>query len=145
MLKEHNQVVRRAFTLVELIIVVLIIAIVIAISLPALGSAKTAAKKVKSQVLATNLGTAIAAFQNDKNHLPGYFSAAEMGAAQNVTRGFTTLENAMLELMGGVVDSSATGASVIDVGPNSSGTIKVDLDLLCGQRVKNIFLVILKF
>ena len=130
MLKEHNRVVRRAFTLVELIIVVLIIAVVIAISLPALGSAKTAAKKAKSQMLATNLVGAISAFQNDNNRLPGYFSAAEMGASANKDRGFTSLENAMLELMGGMVDSSATGTSVIEVGPDSSGAVKVDLDLI---------------
>jgi prepilin-type N-terminal cleavage/methylation domain-containing protein len=138
MLKEHSQTTTQAttrisrpgFTLVELIIVILIIAVVIAISLPALGMANVAAKKAKSQMLATNLGAAIASYQNDKNNLPGYFSAAEMGAAANTTRGFTSLENAMLDLMGGVVPSTATGPSIIQVGPNSSGTVPVDLELI---------------
>lgn len=134
MLKEHNQTVRnaalRAFTLVELIIVVLIIAIVIAISLPALGMAKTAAKKHASQVLATELGSAITTFQSEFNRLPGYFSAADMGSPDNADRGFTALENAMLELVAGsMVPSNATG-TLIEVGPTKDETVFVDLDLI---------------
>ncbi len=120
---------RRAFTLVELIIVILIIAVVVAITLPALGMANQAAKKAKSQMLAANLGAAIAAFQSDNNRLPGYFSAAEMGAAANTTRGFTTLENAMLDLMGGIVPANSTG-TLLQVGPDNNNTVFVNLDLI---------------
>lgn len=127
---------RRAFTLVELIIVILIIAVVIAISLPALGMANQAAKKAKSQMLATNLGAAIAAYQSDHNRLPGHFSAAEMGAAANATRGFTTLENAMLDLMGGVVPSTSTG-TLLQVGPDNNNTVTINLDIIGSNTTSN--------
>ncbi len=127
--KPHDPAARNAFTLIELLIVVIIIGIVIAITLPALGGARNASKQLASRNLARNLSGSIAQFETDNRRLPGYFGAAEMGGTENATRGFTTLENALLDLTGGIVDDPGP-SSVIAVGPGNTLTVLVDLELI---------------
>lgn len=63
---------RRAFTLVELLVVIGIIAILIAMLLPALQKVKEKGNAVKCQANLKALATAILMFSNDnKGHLPG--------------------------------------------------------------------------
>ena len=128
----HRSAARSAFTLIELLIVVIIIGIVIAITLPALGGARNASKQLASRNLARDLGASIAQFETDNRRLPGYFGAAEMGGMENAARGFTAMENALLELTGGVVDASdpSLSPSTLQVGPSSTLTVDVDLDLI---------------
>ena len=128
---------RRAFTLIELLVVILILAVVIAIIVPALGGARNAAKGVSSRALLTQIANAASAFTNDNDGaLPGYFTAEEMGDSENGKRGFTEMENILLDLAGGIVDPGGTGiggiggSDVIKVGPTGDATVQVDLTLI---------------
>jgi prepilin-type N-terminal cleavage/methylation domain-containing protein len=93
----------RAFSLIELMIVILIIAMIIAIVVPALGHARKAARKSASQELMVQVEQACTSFQLSERRMPGYFSAKDMGSTLNGTQGFTGMENVMFDLGGGVV------------------------------------------
>ena len=120
---------RRGFTLVELLVVILIIAIVVAIVVPALGGARNVARSTGSQSMLTDLLNACEQFRLDERRYPGYFSALEMGSTENQTRGFTAMENIMLELAGGIITLGGNEPpGVLYVGPTQSGVVTVDVD-----------------
>lgn len=116
-----------AFTLIELLVVVAIIAVLIAILLPAIGGVRRSARQAATQALVNDFGTAAVRFSNDNNdRMPGFFSEEQMGAEQNLTRGFTAAENAMLDLAGenavfGVGQTRPANAptTAVQVGPIS--------------------------
>lgn len=111
---------RAGFTLVELLVVIGIIVVVIAIVLPALGGAREVARKTSTQQLITNFTNAATIFVQDKDRAPGYFTAAEMGARSNETRGMSAMQNAMLDLAGGFAPDASTGdPGVYEVGPGA--------------------------
>lgn len=128
---------RRAFSLIELMVVILILAVVVAIIVPALGGARNAAKSVSSRATLTQVANAASAFSNDhQDRMPGYFSAEDMGAGENggtSGRGFTEMENVMLDLAGGIVDPGSPtfgGGENLEVGPIGAETIEVDPALI---------------
>ncbi len=91
----------RAFSLVELLVVIAIIAVLTAILLPVVGGARAAARRAATQSLLTDYTTAANRFANDNgDRMPGYFSEQDMGATENLDRGFSASENAMLDLAG---------------------------------------------
>jgi len=108
---------RRAFSLVELLVVILIIGIIVAIVLPALGGVRDAAKEADTKQLTTQVATAASSFYNDNRRSPGYFTPQEMGDATNQNRGMSAMQNAMLDLAGGVVRTGTAGA--ISIGPST--------------------------
>lgn len=103
----------RAFTIIELIVVILIITIVSAILLPALGAARNVAKRTATQSMMNDLVSASTRFEQDKRRLPGYFTPAEMGSTNNWNgtrgRGMSGMENVLLDLAGGIVNDTTSG------------------------------------
>jgi prepilin-type N-terminal cleavage/methylation domain-containing protein len=68
---------RRAFTLVELLVVIGIIAVLVAILLPALTRARTQAKNVQCKSQLRNLGQALVLYANEnKGRIPQHHSGA---------------------------------------------------------------------
>jgi len=117
----------RGFSLVELLVVIGIIALVVSILVPALGAARKSARKADSLNLANSLAQSVSQFILDKRRAPGYFSQAAMGSNENLTRGFTQMENALLELSFTVVGPGETTQTtdLVDVGPTNTGGVRV--------------------
>ncbi|MFO0834985.1 MAG: type II secretion system protein [Phycisphaerales bacterium] len=111
---------RRAFTLVELLIVIFIIALVISITVPALAKARKSAKTSATQQLLAQVNQASEVFLTDQRRLPGYYSAKDLGADDNGNgSGMSAMENVLLDLSGGIVGTgfgpttSETGAIAV--------------------------------
>ncbi|MCA9310930.1 MAG: prepilin-type N-terminal cleavage/methylation domain-containing protein [Phycisphaerales bacterium] len=92
---------RPAFTLVELLVVVAIIAILIGILLPVLANVRKGARGAATKTLMTTVSSGITNFQTDNQRLPGLFSPRQMGRDDVANVGFTAMDNALLELLGG--------------------------------------------
>jgi len=69
-IQRTRQLQRRAFTLVEMLVVIAIIAILAGILIPVVGRAKTKAKVAASRVEMAGLETAIKSYKNDYNRWP---------------------------------------------------------------------------
>jgi len=115
---------RRAFTLIELLIVIFIIAVVVSITVPALAKARRSAKTSATQQLLAQVNQASQTFVADQRRLPGYYSAKDMGADENGNIvGMSAMENIMLHLAGGIVatgfgpSASSSAANAIPVAP----------------------------
>jgi prepilin-type N-terminal cleavage/methylation domain-containing protein len=117
---------RRAFSLIELMIVILIIALIIAIVVPALGHARKAARNSATRTLMVQIEQACSSFQISERRTPGFFSALEMGSVENADRGFTEMENVLLDLAGGVVPTD--GAHPAVYGPVISHLVAYDVN-----------------
>ncbi len=128
----------RAFSLIELLIVIFIIAMVIAIVVPALGGANKVAKATSSRALMTDVINASVQYQQDNRRMPGLFTPEQMGDPDNATRGMSAMENALLDLSwaGAITklpgNAGVGGArSAIYVGPlrgvRSQAQLNVDL------------------
>ncbi len=130
---------RAAFSLIELLVVIAIIAIIIAITVPALSSARKAAKRSETAQLLADLAQGVAQFTLDEKRQPGYFSVQEMGSQENMTQGMSTMQNVMLEMMGGVVDQATNpvGGTVVAVGPYSAQANKIHVDYAQIGRKQN--------
>ncbi len=122
------RIARRAFSIVELLVVIAIIALVVSIVIPAVGGARKNAKQADTIGLCNSLSQACSQFILDQRRVPGYFSAREMGDAENESRGFSAMQNVMLDLAGGVVANNATGNLATQVGPTAANTITVDIN-----------------
>ena len=127
---------QRAFSLIELLVVIAIIGLVIALVIPAVGKVREAARTTETRTLVSQIQQAASAFQIDNRRVPGVFSAVEMGGADNATRGFSGMQNAMLDLAGGLIDKAPGAANAGDneyaVGPYAQAVknVVVDLDLI---------------
>jgi len=141
----HLRPSRRGFTLVELLVVIVIIAVLIGILIPALGAARSAARRTATLSLIRDVTAASDSFKIDNGgRSPGLFSQRELGE-QDAERGFTPMENALLELAGGLLaegddrtpDDSDPNNAVIEVGPYSDGdsrNVLVDIDAVVSSQ-----------
>ena len=121
--KVLSQLSRRAFTLVELLVVISIIALLVAILLPALNGARLAGRKAGTQNMMTALNNAASSFSNDNgSRMPGYFSPSQMGHSDNENAGMSAMENVLVELggtdviLGQYSDNDAQGQIDDDAG-----------------------------
>lgn len=92
------------FTLIELLVVVAIIVLLIGLLVPAASSARNSARRAKTTATMTGIKNAIFAFKTDHQRMPGVFTQDELGSAGNANAGLTAMENALLELSGGVIE-----------------------------------------
>ncbi len=95
------------FTLVEVLIVVTIIVILISILVPTLSGTRTAARSASTRSIMTDIGTAVQLFKAEKDRQPGPYTPDQMGHPDNLTRGVTQMENAIVDLMGGRVPTGS--------------------------------------
>src|SRR5205809_5697872 len=100
--RRNRQPSRRAFSLIELMIVILIIAMIIAIVVPALGHARKGARNAATRNLMVQVEQACSSFQLSERRLPGYFSVRDLGSGStgNGAQGFTGMENVMFDIAG---------------------------------------------
>jgi len=131
----------RAFSLIELLVVITIIAVVIAITVPALSGARDLARKASTEATVNSLVQAISSYQADNQRAPGYFSPEEMGNIGNINRGFSSMQNIMLDLVGGPIDSSGTpNPNALKVGPTRALEVDVDPALInIGDNAKGYY------
>lgn len=130
--RQRRSGVATGFTIVELLVVMLIILLIIVIVLPALGGARTVARVTATRALINDFLTASDQFKQDHaGRSPGYFAPRDMGSDQNLLMGFTSMQNAMLDLAGGITDEPRDGVNVLTVGcKKGAGQVRVDIRLI---------------
>ena len=119
----NHRDVRRGFSLIELLVTIAIIALIVSIIIPALGSVRKSAKLAETRNLMNSLQQAMSSYQLSERRTPGYFTAQEMGAQTNETQGFSGMQNAMLDLAGGVCLPAQKDG---DVGPSATALVPVN-------------------
>lgn len=120
----------RAYTLVEMMVVMVILIVVMALVAPVIGNARNAAKKTNTRQLLNNLAQASQQFEIDNRTTPGYFSPAEMGHSDNLTRGFSETNNVLLDLAGGRVEAANPPLDSMEVGPTNAATTRIRAALI---------------
>lgn len=122
----------RAYTLIEMMIVLIILLVLMALIAPVIGNARNAAKRTTTQQLLNNLAQASQQFELSERRLPGYFPETEIGSVTNLGRGFTSTNNLLLDLAGGIVSTTGNNTPVgsIQVGPTATSTVYVNVGLI---------------
>ncbi len=111
---------RRAFTVIEVLVVIAVIALIISIVVPTLGRVRDAAKKTDTLATCNGLSQAITSFRNDNRRLPGLNPIANLATANSLPgTGMTALENAMVDLVG--MKTQATGGAGFTSIPSPLG------------------------
>ena len=110
--------------------VVSIIAILIGLLVPVLGGVRTGARVAKTESQMTSILTASSQFKAQNQRAPGIFSQQAMANPENEEQGFTNMENALLDLAGGVItDPGVNRNNFLAVGPFEDPTQNVLVDI----------------
>jgi prepilin-type N-terminal cleavage/methylation domain-containing protein len=105
----------RAFSLVELLVVIAIIALLIAILVPTLGLVRKAAKKAATQAMLADISRASDSFTVDNRRAPGMIPDSVLyDSSGSGVRALTAMDNAMMELLGGGIRVVRGNTSVLD-------------------------------
>lgn len=117
-------ILRRGFTLIELLVVIAIIAVLISVLLPALGSARKNARSVACAANMSQMGLALAAYNNDHKEavIPSYNMFGVMAGADNPFDGWAPI----MDRDGYVTATSIGGTSGERVGKGA---------FYCGETV----------
>lgn len=129
---------RRGFSLIEMMVVLGILAVVLGIVIPAVNAARTSARKAATQQTMSSLSQATNQFILDERRTPGYFSMRELASSENANRGFTAMDNLLLDLAGAITTQApvngngqpcdiANGPKVVAIGPTVANRVNVDL------------------
>lgn len=129
------------FTLIELLVVVAIIVLLIGLLVPAASSARNSARRAKTTATMTGIQNATFSFKTANQRVPGVFTQDELGSSANATMGLTAMENALLELSGGVLkddeydggDDSHIELSLRGPGSTQDTVVYVDVDAVGAQ------------
>lgn len=81
------------FTLVELLVVITIIGILVGLLIPAVQSARAAARKLECLNNMTNLAKGVVGYETAKGRYPGYIQPVERGAINSSTKAFAAVSN----------------------------------------------------
>jgi len=137
---------RRAFTVIELLIVVGIIALLVGILLVALGTARQSALKGETRAVLNQFASAAQQFQLEHGRYPGVIPDRVLANDNNGSDGgpqISNMENALLEMMGGyrvLAPTDVPGSDADTEYMNYTGTeltfddggsqwlLKIDLD-----------------
>jgi prepilin-type N-terminal cleavage/methylation domain-containing protein len=79
---------RRGFTLVELLVVIAIIGMLVALLIPAVGAARARMRKASCLNNMRQIGTALIAFDSDKQRLPGYVEPMKARGRESKQNGY---------------------------------------------------------
>ncbi|WP_442483423.1 DUF1559 family PulG-like putative transporter [Aeoliella sp. SH292] len=79
---------RRGFTLVELLVVIAIIGMLVALLIPAVGAARARMRKAACMNNMRQIGTALIAYDSDKQRLPGYIEPMKARGRTNKQNGY---------------------------------------------------------
>ena len=116
-IQRTRQLQRRAFTLVEMLVVIAIIAILAGILIPVVGRAKTKAKVAAARVEMAGLETAIKSYKNDYNRWPLPKNSGKNPEGGDFTYGVTTStyvtpgNEALMEILMAVDSKKTDGTS----------------------------------
>lgn len=134
---------RRGLTLIELLVVLGIVVILAGLLIPVISGARNSARRAQTSVLINTVSTATSQFRRDHGRLPGVFTQEELASTTNQS-GFTQMENAILDLAGGVDPSANIGNSSVFELALGRKTVRVNTELIAASGGPGYLPLVLK-